>query len=200
MVDSIRIGDATVQNLSSAPFGQICGQTAVRMTCCHYSNTLLEKVSCQVGAKNITYLQLYCNHNDDYVLQISDLWTIFPNLNHISLHYMPLVDTWMTEILEHDNHSITELHLRITDRQQVTALSTNVVAFLQAQKKGFYLRLIVPGIEEDVPFQLDQGELLIIEVLEVDLLMYLNQKLPQYIHRTRLLVQNHTSTLFVWFF
>uniref|UniRef100_A0A7E4VM91 Type VII secretion protein n=1 Tax=Panagrellus redivivus TaxID=6233 RepID=A0A7E4VM91_PANRE len=111
---------------------------------------------------------------------------------------MTVADTWMTEILEHDNHSITELHLRITDREQVPALSTNVVAFLKAQKEGFYLRLIIP--EEDVPLQLDQGELLIIEVHEVDLLMYLNQKLPQYIHRTRLLVQNRPSTLFVWFF
>uniref|UniRef100_A0A7E4VFB0 F-box/FBD/LRR-repeat protein n=1 Tax=Panagrellus redivivus TaxID=6233 RepID=A0A7E4VFB0_PANRE len=189
------IEDASVQNLVSAPFGQICGQISVHMRTYCYSKTLIKNLSLQLVASNIKYFELWGILNRNYVIEISDLLALFPNLNHISLYRIPIADTWMTEILEHANHCITELRLFLT-YQQVTALSTDdLVAFLQAQRKGFHLMLTVISFEEDVPLQLDQGEFLTFELSESDFLGSLHKKLPQYKHRTRLLVHTKKCVL-----
>uniref|UniRef100_A0A7E4VUE8 F-box domain-containing protein n=1 Tax=Panagrellus redivivus TaxID=6233 RepID=A0A7E4VUE8_PANRE len=146
---------ASSQNVTSAPFERFCGQKLLNLHDCHLSKTLFEKLSRLVTAGSIQQFYLDKNTNDEYVLKMSDLLAVFPNLTKICVVELSFVDTWMTEILEFPLHSLTDLFLNLTLEKFRDLPTDELVAFLQAQKAGFRLTLHVVPINKYVPLELD---------------------------------------------
>uniref|UniRef100_A0A7E4W396 DUF4123 domain-containing protein n=1 Tax=Panagrellus redivivus TaxID=6233 RepID=A0A7E4W396_PANRE len=115
---------------------------------------------------------------------------------------VPFDDAWMTEILQYDRHSLTELGLVMTMKQFTDLSKDDLVAFLQAQKKGFHLFLYVLHTEAIVPllFNLEgfPSYKLTSGVFFTE--WHINEQLTQYKHNTRLEVKIHGATsAHAWF-
>uniref|UniRef100_A0A7E4VLI5 F-box domain-containing protein n=1 Tax=Panagrellus redivivus TaxID=6233 RepID=A0A7E4VLI5_PANRE len=171
----LRFGYATLQNLDSAPL--------------------------LVFASNINQIAVVKSSNDSYVLKMSDLLNGFPNLNEILVHNVLSADTWMTEILQREHHCITDLRLSLT-LEQFTALSAaDLVAFLQAQKKGFHLALSVLQTGKIVPLLLHLGGFPTYKMsrdYEVQCLAH--KRLRRYKRNTRLQIGTYNAHKYqIWF-
>uniref|UniRef100_A0A7E4ZX24 FTH domain-containing protein n=1 Tax=Panagrellus redivivus TaxID=6233 RepID=A0A7E4ZX24_PANRE len=195
----LNIDGDRVQDLASAPFGHILCQYSLNLFDCPLSKVFFKNLSSLVFASNVRKIFLSESSNYGYVLNLSDLLNGFPNLDNIDALRVRVADTWMTDILQCKHHCITELQLFLTYKQFESLSANNLVEFLQTQKEGFHLMLIVISIKEDVPLQLDHGEFLTFDS-EWDFSQFLQKKLPQYEHRTRLVVRDIIWKQYVWFF
>uniref|UniRef100_A0A7E5A094 F-box/LRR-repeat protein n=1 Tax=Panagrellus redivivus TaxID=6233 RepID=A0A7E5A094_PANRE len=191
-----------LQNLSAALFGHFICYNNVEIVNCHLSKSFLKKISLLVFANSIKQISLRRSTNDTYFFKMSDLLTVFPNLNEINVDHVPFNDAWMTEILQYNKHSLTELRLVMTMKQFTDLSKNDLVAFLQAQKKGFHLSLYVLHTGAIVPllfnlegfpnYKLTSG----IFVNEC----FFNKHLKQYEYNTRLQVATYDDTsAHAWF-
>uniref|UniRef100_A0A7E4ULI2 FTH domain-containing protein n=1 Tax=Panagrellus redivivus TaxID=6233 RepID=A0A7E4ULI2_PANRE len=133
-----------LQSLASIPFEYFLCQESVRIIDCQLSKAFFEKLSTLIVANNVKQIVLR-NSPKGYILKISLLLTIFPNLNYIWVNQVPFYDTWMTELLEYGQHNIEQLRLFMTMEQFKHLSTDDLITFLQAQRKGFHLTLIRSG-------------------------------------------------------
>uniref|UniRef100_A0A7E4ULL0 FTH domain-containing protein n=1 Tax=Panagrellus redivivus TaxID=6233 RepID=A0A7E4ULL0_PANRE len=129
-----------LQNLASAPLDHWYFEKSLRILDCQLSKAFFEKVSTLVIGNNINQIVLR-NSPNGYILKMSHLLTVFPNLNRIWVNQVPFYDTWMTELLEYGQHCITNLRLFMTMEQFKHLSTDDLITFLQAQQNGFHLTL-----------------------------------------------------------
>uniref|UniRef100_A0A7E4VK71 FTH domain-containing protein n=1 Tax=Panagrellus redivivus TaxID=6233 RepID=A0A7E4VK71_PANRE len=195
-------------NITTALFDHFICQEIVNAEECHLSKTFFEMLSRLVIASSIKQIMLFKTSNDGYVLQMSDLLTVFPNLTEVRLERVPVADTWMTEISQYGQHGYTRIQLGLT-LEQITALSTvDLIAFLQAQKKGFQLTLDLPAVRKFSPIEpksllpgLDQFPNYELEQ-DYDIAVIINNKKIQS-HKQDTVLELRVSDAFnshVWFF
>uniref|UniRef100_A0A7E4VY97 Methyltransf_21 domain-containing protein n=1 Tax=Panagrellus redivivus TaxID=6233 RepID=A0A7E4VY97_PANRE len=200
--DYLKLYNANLENLTTEPFDHFLGIKFLELHNSRVSKVGFEKLSRLVSAGNILRIVVHENTNASYVLKVSDLLTIFPNLNSISFGRVPVADTWMTEIQQFHEHRLTDFDLVIT-LEQFFALSTDdLVAFLQGQKKGFHLIMEVEQTGEIIPITLDLPNFpyckLVTGFFDTD--MDYDEELLQYKDNTRLQLQIFANgPIYVWF-
>uniref|UniRef100_A0A7E4WBS5 BTB domain-containing protein n=1 Tax=Panagrellus redivivus TaxID=6233 RepID=A0A7E4WBS5_PANRE len=157
--DKLCLINIGLEHLTCEPTSHFIYDETIVLLNCNLSKNFIKKVSNLAdNVSNITHIDLSETTNADYVFKMSDILTVFPNLCDISIDNVPFDDTWMSEILQYPEHSITDIQLIMT-LEQFTALPIDdLVAFLQAQKQGLHLSLGIEPTAELVPLQLDLAE------------------------------------------
>uniref|UniRef100_A0A7E4ZS34 F-box domain-containing protein n=1 Tax=Panagrellus redivivus TaxID=6233 RepID=A0A7E4ZS34_PANRE len=196
----LSINSASVENLASAPFGHFIDESSVRLWDCHLSKPFFKKLSSLVCANSIKKFLLIRNSNDSKVFKMSNLLNGFPNLNDINVHHIQIADTWMTEILQYDQHHITDLRLFLTMEQFTTLSTDDLVAFLQTQKKGFHLTLMLVQTGETPLINLNEFPNYEMISDNYEMACAYNKRLRRYKYKTRLQIGTYgVNKVHVWF-
>uniref|UniRef100_A0A7E4UYD9 FBA_2 domain-containing protein n=1 Tax=Panagrellus redivivus TaxID=6233 RepID=A0A7E4UYD9_PANRE len=145
--DSLVLGDSIVtlrmlnlHDLTSEIFGHLIWRPSeLFLWRCEVSKPFINALS-QMTLTNVKDICIYNNTNNTYIINFTDIFAAYPNVEIIELQLSLFSKNWISEILKFKNNALKKLRFSFSSVEKLNVFNfDNLITLLNAQQPGFSL-------------------------------------------------------------